>query len=82
MNALDIEHSVGRVHGGLVLRGLTDQSLLRSEGDEGRCGETTLLVGDYNTTSDLSSLTLSAAVLLTDLNAGALIVGDAGIGRS
>ncbi|TIA20341.1 hypothetical protein D6C80_02412 [Aureobasidium pullulans] len=43
---LDIEDGVGGVHGGLVLGGLTDQTLLSSEGDERRGGERTLLVGD------------------------------------
>ena len=43
---LNIEDGVGGVHGGLVLGGLTDQTLLSSEGDERRGGERTLLVGD------------------------------------
>lgn len=43
---LDIEDGVDGVHGGLVLGGLTDQSLGLSEGHERRGGERTLLVGD------------------------------------
>lgn len=43
---LNIEDGVGGVHGGLVLGGLTDQTLLSSERDERRSGERTLLVGD------------------------------------
>jgi hypothetical protein len=46
---LDIEDSVLGVHGGLVLGGLTDQTLLSGEGDERRGGERTLLVGDCGT---------------------------------
>lgn len=44
---LDIEDSVLRVHGSLVLRGLANQTLLVGEGDERRGGVATLLVGDY-----------------------------------
>lgn len=44
--SLDIEDGVGGVHGSLVLSGLTDQTLLSSEGNERRGGEATLLVGD------------------------------------
>jgi len=43
---LDIEDGVLRVHGSLVLGGLTNQTLLIVEGDEGGSGEATLLVGD------------------------------------
>jgi hypothetical protein len=43
---LDIEDSVLGVHGGLVLRSLTDQTLLVGERDEGGGGEATLLVGN------------------------------------
>lgn len=45
-NSLDIEDGVDGVHGGLVLGGLTDQTLLGGEGDERRGGEGTLVVGD------------------------------------
>ena len=45
-NSLDIEDGVLRVHGGLVLCGLTNQTLLARERDEGGSGEATLLVGD------------------------------------
>lgn len=44
--SLDIEDGVLGVHGSLVLSGLTDQTLLRGEGDEWGSGEATLLVGD------------------------------------
>lgn len=43
---LDIEDRVHGIHGGLVLCGLTNQTLGISEGDERRSGEGTLLVGD------------------------------------
>ena len=45
-NLLDIEDSVGRVHGSLVLGRLTDQTLLVGEGNERWGGEATLLVGN------------------------------------
>lgn len=43
---LDIEDGVLRVHGGLVLGGLTDQALLVGEGNERGRGVATLLVGN------------------------------------
>jgi len=43
---LDIKDGVGWVHGSLVLRRLTDQSLLWCEGNEGRCGKASLLIGN------------------------------------
>lgn len=49
MHSLDIKDGVLRVHGGLVLSGLTDQTLLIGEGDEGGSSKATLLVGDYLT---------------------------------
>lgn len=45
-NSLGIEDGVARVHGSIVLGGLTDQTLLVGEGDERRGGEGTLLVGN------------------------------------
>jgi NAD-specific glutamate dehydrogenase len=48
LNSLNIEDGVGWVHSSLVLCSLTDQSLLGSEGDERRCCEASLLIGDYN----------------------------------
>jgi hypothetical protein len=45
--SLDVEDGVDGVHGGLVLGGLTDQTLLSGEGDERRGGEGTLVVGDW-----------------------------------
>lgn len=54
---LDIEDGVGRVHGSLVLGGLTDETLLGGEGNEGRGGEGTLVVGDCN-----ASVRIAAAV--------------------
>lgn len=43
---LDIEDGVLGVHGGLVLGGLTDKTLLVGERDEGRSSEASLLVGN------------------------------------
>ncbi len=43
---LDVEDSVHRVHGCLILGCLTDQTLLVSEGDKRRRCEAALLVGD------------------------------------
>lgn len=43
---LDIEDGVDGVHGGLVLGGLTDQTLLLVEGDVRGGSEATLLVGN------------------------------------
>jgi len=45
---LDIEDCVSGVHGGLVLSGLTDQTLLSGERDERRGSERSLLVGNYD----------------------------------
>lgn len=45
-NSLDIEDSVGRVHGGLVLGGITNQTLLVGERDEGGGSVATLVVGN------------------------------------
>ena len=45
-HSLSIEDGVAGVHGGIVLGRLTDQTLLLGEGDEGRGGERTLLVGN------------------------------------
>lgn len=39
---LGVEHSVPRVHRGLIFGGITDQSLLSSEGNVGRSGSVTL----------------------------------------
>jgi hypothetical protein len=50
---LDIEDGVSGVHGGLVLGGLTDQTLLLVEGNVGGGSEATLLVGN-----DLDIVTL------------------------
>jgi len=56
MDSLDVEDSVGGVHGSLVLCGLTDQSLLLGEGNKGWSGKTTLLVGDCGTVSNCARL--------------------------
>lgn len=45
-NSLDIEDGVGRVHGGLVLGGITNQTLLVGERDEGGGSVATLVVGN------------------------------------
>jgi hypothetical protein len=44
--SLDIEDSVLRVHGSLVLGRLADETLLTGERDERGSGEATLLVGN------------------------------------
>lgn len=46
-NILDIEDCVLGVHSSLVLRSLTDETLLGSERNEGRGSEGTLLVGNW-----------------------------------
>lgn len=43
---LDIENGVSWVHSSLVLCRLTNQTFLVGEGNEGWCGEATLLVGN------------------------------------
>ena len=48
--SLDIEDGVLRVHGSLVLGGLTDEALLAGERDERGGSEATLLVGDCGQT--------------------------------
>jgi hypothetical protein len=45
-NLLDIKDCVLRVHRRLILGGFTDQALLIGEGDEGRSGIASLLVGN------------------------------------
>jgi hypothetical protein len=45
-NSLDVEDGVPRVHSGLVLGGLTDQTLLVGERDEGGGSVATLIVGN------------------------------------
>ncbi len=45
--SLDIKDGIGGVHGSLVLRSLSDQAFLGSEGDEGRSGEVSLLIGNW-----------------------------------
>lgn len=76
---LDIEDSVGWVHGRLVLCGLADQSFLIGERNERRGGETTLFVGNW-TPLDLAHVQFF--VRLTDFNIAALVVGDTRIGRA
>ena len=78
--SLDIEDSVGRVHGCLVLRSLTDKALIGGEGDERWCGKVTLLVGNLGELVWFFSRDSSG--MLTDLNVGSLVVGDAGVGGS
>ena len=43
---LRIEDGIDRVHGDLVLRGVTDETLAVGEGDIGGGGAVTLVVGD------------------------------------
>jgi len=43
---LDIEQGLGRVDGGLILGGLTNQTLILTEGDVGRSDTVTLIVRD------------------------------------
>lgn len=80
---LDIEDGVRGVHRGLVLCGLTDQTLLAGERDERRSREATLLVGDCGA-QKLAIVILGIAKrgTPTDLDILALIVGNAGIGRA
>lgn len=77
---LDIEDGVDWVHSSLVLSGLTDQTLLSSEGDERRGGEATLLVGDWK--KDKSEYGQKSIRMLrhTDFDIGALVVGNARVG--
>ena len=44
--ALGVEHRLARVHGGLVLGGIADETLRLGEGNVGRGGAVTLVVGD------------------------------------
>ena len=53
LSLLDIEDGVDWVHSRLVLRSLTDQTLFRSERNEGWSGERALFVGDDLYTSAL-----------------------------
>ena len=46
-NSLDVEDGVLRVHSSLVLGGLTDQTLLVGERDEGGGSVATLIVGNW-----------------------------------
>ena len=46
-NSLDVENGVLRVHSSLVLGGLTDQTLLVGERDEGGGSVATLVVGNW-----------------------------------
>ena len=59
--SLDIEDGVLWVHGSLVLSGLTNQTLLSSEGDERRGGEATLLVGNCGTRLEVCAWSLQDA---------------------
>lgn len=78
---LDIEDGVGGVHGSLVLGRLTDETLLGGEGDERGSGEATLLVGDCKKLRVSMSCGGSERWRRhTDLNVGALIVGNARVG--
>lgn len=43
---LDVKDSILRIHGSLVLRGLTNQALLVGKRDEGGSSVATLLVGN------------------------------------
>lgn len=43
---LGVEHGLARVHGGLVLGRITDQTLRLGESDVGRSGTVTLVVRD------------------------------------
>lgn len=79
LHSLDIEDGVFGVHGSLVLCGLTDQSLLRSEGDERWRGEATLLVGNCNHLAHDSTAFLHP-IVRTDFDAAALVDGNTGVG--
>lgn len=87
-HSLDIEDGVLWVHGGLVLRGLSDETLLGGEGDERRGGEASLLVGAVLRLSEKMSSSLTRFLAkfqrpnIHDLNTGALIIGDTRVGGS
>lgn len=82
-DVLDIEDGVLWVHSSLVLGRLTDQTLLAREGDEGGGGEGTLLVGNYTIAVRRRSLRgQTGGRAHTDLDIGALVVGDARVGRA
>jgi hypothetical protein len=81
-NVLDIEDSVLRVHSSLVLGRLTDQTLLARERDKGGGGKATLLVGDCTRCVRTSSWRKRRWLAHTDLDIGALVVGNAGVGRA
>ena len=51
MLVLDIKHRVRRVHRRLILGRIADEALFGGEGDEGRGGECSLIVGDCRRTS-------------------------------
>lgn len=78
LNPLDIEDSVFGVHGSLIFGGLANEALFIGEGDEGRGGEATLLVGNC----DMDKHALSSKVLEmrhTDFDIVAIVVCDAGV---
>ena len=79
-NSLDVEDGVLRVHSSLVLGCLTDETLLACERDERGSGEATLLVGNYTQNCQTMSMGVSDGWAHTDLDIGALVVGNARVG--
>lgn len=75
LDSLDIENSVDGVHGGLILRSLADETLFGGERHERWGREATLLVGDCAKAVLADVSIIFTAPSLTDLNAGAFIVG-------
>lgn len=86
-NGLDVKDGVSWIHSGLVLCGLTDETLLIGKRDEGRCGEATLLVGDcrhasavfQSSATGLDRQSFASREARTDFNIGTLVVGNAGV---
>ena len=49
--SLDVEDGIPGIHRGLILRSLSDETLLLSEGDEGGGGEAALFIGNWKVVS-------------------------------
>jgi hypothetical protein len=79
LHSLDIEDSVLGVHSSLVLCGLANQSLFRSEGDERWRGEATLLICNCNVLEHESAICLYP-IVRTDFDAVTLVDGNTRVG--
>ena len=75
---LRVEDRVLGVHSSLVLGGITDQTLLVGEGNERGGGVRTLVVGNYN--QSVGDSVILREKIRTDLDIGALVVGNARVG--